>query len=147
MLRIEFFPPSPLFPFSFSFSFFYLSFFSPLSALRFFDSARKRERGGFPDTMRRNWKSPDAENWPFPMIPWIYRALTRGRGFEIPKGSLYFYFGLLLLLLLLHLPPRLLSRQEITIFLVDPFLFRTDLYLDPYRILSSSMYGTSIFAF
>lgn len=50
--------------FSFSFLFFPI-FFS--SFLCFFD-VQKREHRGFPNTMRRNWKSPDAENWSFPMI-------------------------------------------------------------------------------
>lgn len=108
MPRIEFF--SPLFP---SLPFLFLSFFSlffpplpfsPLCASLTHGSVGKKRRIAT-GTMRRNWKSPDAENWPFPMIPWIYRALTRERGLEIP--SRIFYFGLLssLLLLLLYLPP------------------------------------------
>lgn len=56
-------PRSTLFSLSLFFSF--LFFFS--SFLCFFD-VRKREHRGFPNTMRRNWKSPDAENWSFPMI-------------------------------------------------------------------------------
>lgn len=80
MPRIEFF--SPLFP---SLPFLFLSFFSlffpplpfsPLCASLTHGSVGKKRRIAT-GTMRRNWKSPDAENWPFPMIPWIYRALTR----------------------------------------------------------------------
>lgn len=56
-------PRSTLFSLSLFFSF--LPFFS--SFLCFFD-VRKREHRGLPNTMRRNWKSPDAENWSFPMI-------------------------------------------------------------------------------
>lgn len=105
-----FLPSLPFSSFSFPFlSFFSLFFpplpFSPLCASLTHGSVGKKRRIAT-GTMRRNWKSPDAENWPFPMIPWIYRALTRERGLEIP--SRIFYFGPLsssLLLLLLYLPP------------------------------------------
>lgn len=105
-----FLPSLPFSSFSFPFlSFFSLFFpplpFSPLCASLTHGSVGKKRRIAT-GTMRRNWKSPDAENWPFPMIPWIYRALTRERGLEIPSGI--FYFGPLsssLLLLLLYLPP------------------------------------------
>lgn len=108
MPRIEFFSPLfPSLPFLFLSFPFFLSFSlpSPLCASLTHGSVGKKRRIAT-GTMRRNWKSPDAENWPFPMIPWIYRALTRERGLEIP--SRIFYFGPLsssLLLLLLYLPP------------------------------------------
>lgn len=76
-----FLPSLPFSSFSFPFlSFFSLFFpplpFSPLCASLTHGSVGKKRRIAT-GTMRRNWKSPDAENWPFPMIPWIYRALTR----------------------------------------------------------------------
>lgn len=55
-------PRSNLFSLSLFFSFLFFSSF-----LCSFD-VRKREHRGLPNTMRRNWKSPDAENWSFPMI-------------------------------------------------------------------------------